>query len=683
MLRIAVDIGGTFTDVTVFDEKKGTISIGKVLTTPEDLVEGIMSGIESSGADVRDGAMIIHGSTVAINALLERKGKTSALVTTKGFRDVYEIGRVNRPDSFNLRFKKHVPLIPRERRYEIQERLNANGDIIEPLNEQEVNDLIACLPPDVEAVAVVFLHSYKNPVHEQRVKEIFQKAAPHIYVSASHEISREYREYERTSTTAANAYVGPIVSSYIEKLEKRLQDDGFTGSLFIMRSNGGLMDSQSAKTECIQMLESGPAAGVTGTKVLADMLNIRNAIAFDMGGTTAKACVIENGVPRMSNDYFVGEYGSGLALQIPVIDIKEVGTGGGSLAWIDEAGGLHVGPSSAGSNPGPASYNRGGTKPTVTDANVLLGRIGASQFLGGKMVLDADKARNAIRTHVAGPLSISEEEAAIGILRIAETSMAYAVRAVTTERGLDPREFVLFTYGGAGPLHAVAVARELDIPKVIIPPVPGLFSSVSMLQADLRKDVVRTCFLKLSEVEIQDLESLYKELEREALLSIGEVDQKDIVFLRSADMRYVGQEHTVTINIPHGLDKPEKLQTIKKDFDTAHEIRYNHSAPHENAEIVSIRVAAVGLLDKPEIKALPKGNAAPPEEAVREKRQIIFDDPRQPIECPIYYRDKLLAGNRIQGPAVIEEDTCTILLPSNAVLEVGEFGQLTIEVNAK
>lgn len=683
MLRIAVDIGGTFTDVTVFDESTGNISLGKVLSTPHDLVEGIMEGIKASGASINQSALIIHGSTVVINALLERKGVSTALVTTKGFKDVYEIGRINRPDSFNLRFQKHKPLISRENRHEVTERLDSSGNVVVALQDEEVRSLASQLDKEVESVAVVLLHSYQNPINETRIKEIFKETAPNLFVTTSHEISREYREYERTSTTAANAYVGPIVSSYIERLEKSLNNEGFSGSLLIMQSNGGLMDIETASSQCIQMLESGPAGGVTGTKVLAEVLKIQNAIAFDMGGTTAKACVIENGIPRMSSDYFVGEYGSGLSLRIPVIDIKEVGTGGGSIAWIDQAGGLHVGPISSGAVPGPVSYGRGGTEPAVTDANVILGRIGADQFLAGKMPLNVESARKAISEKIASPTNISIEEAALGILRIAETSMAYAVRSVTIERGLDPRDFVLFAYGGGGPLHAVAVAKELNIPKVIIPPVPGLFSSRSMLQADLRRDVVRTCFLRLNESSLIDIETLFSELEQETILSVQQVInlQKDIKFIRSVDMRYVGQEHTVTIDIPNNQDEKNMKKIIKDKFDEAHEIRYNHSAPLEEAEIVSLRVAAIGMMNKPEILKLTQGEQIPPQSAHRSNRMVIFDDPMKPIDCPVYDRSQLIHGNRIIGPSVIEEDTCTTLIPSFASAFIGEFGEIIIEVS--
>lgn len=682
MLRIAVDIGGTFTDVTVFDETKGTIHLGKVLSTPNDLVEGIISGIEHSGASVNQSVLIIHGSTIAINALLERKGVPSALITTRGFRDVYEIGRINRPDSFNLRFKKHVPLIARERRFEVTERMTASGDVLIELNEDEVRSLAAELNHQVKSAAVVLLHSYKNPDNERKIKEIFKEVSPDLFVTTSHEISREYREYERTSTTAANAYVGPIVSSYLERLEKRLQNDGFKGSLLIMQSNGGLMDCPTARDQCIQMLESGPAAGVTGTKILSHMLDIPNAIAFDMGGTTAKANVIENGIPRMASDYYVGDYASGLSIRIPVIDIKEVGTGGGSIAWIDEADGLHVGPVSAGADPGPVCYGRGGTKPTVTDANVVLGRIGANQFLGGKMKLDVEAARAAIDAQIAQRLGITIEEAALGILRIAETSMAYAVRAVTTEHGLDPRDYTLFAYGGGGALHAAAISKELGMTRIVIPPIPGVFSSRSMLQADLRRDIVRTYIMPLQQVTASDIESFYLELEEEALQAIRAVNDIpfDVSFQRTVDMRYVGQEHTVTLAVPSGLSNEEDKSKLKMGFDKAHESRYNHSAPDEEAELVTLRVAAIGIINKPELLTLPQGDENPPVESERGNRTVIFDDPSVPVNCKVYDRSKLLWRNRITGPAVIEEETSTTLVPPASYAVVGTYGHLSIEI---
>src|SRR3954452_15842371 len=455
MYRAAVDIGGTFTDVAAFDDRTGRLLLGKWSTTPARLVDGVLKALARAEIDLHETAMLIHGSTVVINALIERSGARTALVTTRGFRDVYEIGRINRPESFNLFTRKHEPLVPRERRFEVAERLDAQGEGLIPFDEAEARALARRLATmDVDAVAVVFLHSYRNPAHELRMQEILREEAAHVFVAVSHEISREYREYERTSTVAANAYVGPKVSAYLDQLEARTAAVGFRGSLYLVQSNGGLYDPAAARRQCILMLESGPAAGVAGATVIGKRLGIADAICFDMGGTTAKACVIEGGLPRGASVYFVGGYARGLALRLAALDIQEVGTGGGSIARVDGQDRLHVGPQSAGAAPGPACYNRGGTQPTVTDADLLLGRIDDRGHLGGELTLDRALARRALQDAVATPLDLSAEEAALGILRIATASMAYAVRAVTIERGLDPRDFSMLAYGGGGPLHA-------------------------------------------------------------------------------------------------------------------------------------------------------------------------------------------------------------------------------------
>ena len=380
-MRIGVDIGGTFTDVVVFDEAKGSLALAKALSTPAELAKGVQEGLGKAAIPLHAVSLLIHGSTIVVNAIIERKGAKTALVTTQGFRDVYEIGRINRPESFNLRFRKHRPLVPREDIFEIPERMLADGSELTPLDEQAAWKVAQIIKEEgFEAVAVLFLHSYRAPQHEIRMCEILRDADPNLFISASHELSREYREYERTSTVAANAYVGPNVNQYLGDLERRLRNDGFGGSLMIMQSNGGLSEVGTARRQCIQMMESGPAGGVVGTMALCEALDLAAAIAFDMGGTTAKASVIRRGEPSLSPDYFIGGYNEGLAIRIPVLDIVEVGTGGGSIAWLDEGGGLHVGPRSAGAEPGPASYGRGGSEPTITDANVVLGRLSPSVF---------------------------------------------------------------------------------------------------------------------------------------------------------------------------------------------------------------------------------------------------------------------------------------------------------------
>ncbi|MGB7952127.1 MAG: hydantoinase/oxoprolinase family protein, partial [Candidatus Binatia bacterium] len=426
-MRVAVDIGGTFTDVVVFDETKSSLALAKALSTPEELARGVEEGLNKAAAPLDQVLSLIHGSTIVVNAVIERKGAKTALITTKGFRDVYEIGRINRPESFNPRFRKHRPLVPRENIFEITERMLADGSVRTPLDEQEAREVAEIIREEgFEAVAVLFLHSYRAPEHEIRVCEILKKTNPNLFVSASHELSREYREYERTSTVAANAYVGPKVSQYLSDLEGRLRRHRFTGNLLIMQSNGGLSEVELARRQCIQMMESGPAAGVVGTMALCELLDLEAAIAFDMGGTTAKASVIRRGEPSLSPDYFIGGYNEGLAIRIPVLDIVEVGTGGGSIAWLDEGGGLHVGPRSAGAEPGPASYGRGGTEPTVTDANVILGRLSPERFLGGEMCLDRGAAENALRERLARPLNLPLERAAAGMLQVATSAMANA-----------------------------------------------------------------------------------------------------------------------------------------------------------------------------------------------------------------------------------------------------------------
>ena len=478
-LRLSADIGGTFTDVAVLDPADGSVRLGKALSTPDDLVRGIFDAIDAAGVAVSAADLMIHGSTVAINAILERKGARTALITTEGFRDTYEVGRINRPDSFNLFFRKHVPLVPRDLVFELNERMLADGTVRKPFPEEEARAIARELVENgIESVAVSFLHAYNFVDHETRMLAVLREIVPGAFVTASHEVSREQREYERVSTTAANAYVGPRVSSYLERLESRLAGDGFEGSLLIMQSGGGLFDVETARSQCIQMLESGPAAGVVASREMGRAMSLDNVICFDMGGTTAKACVLQRGTAAMSADYFVGGYNEGLVIRIPVLDIKEVGTGGGSIAWIDGAGALHVGPESAGASPGPACYGLGGTRPTVTDAHLVLGHLSSTRFNDGRMQLDAAAAKRAIEEHVARPLGLDVATAAHGILAIANASMANAVRAVTTERGLDPRDFTLIAYGGAGPLHAVDIARELAIGRVVIPDAPGALLGV-------------------------------------------------------------------------------------------------------------------------------------------------------------------------------------------------------------
>ena len=683
MQRITVDIGGTFTDVVGFDEDSGELLLGKASSTPEDLVEGVFTGIAESGSSVSDTSLLIHGSTVVINAVLERKGAITALVTTEGFKDIYEIGRVNRPDSFNLHFRKHRPLIPAELRFEIRERMGPQGEVLIPFDEAQAVELAKSLAKtEIEAVAVLFLHSYRNPDHERRMVEILAEHAPRLYVSASHEVSREYREFERTSTVAVNAFVGPRVSSYLDALEDRARGQGMLGALMIMQSNGGMYDLSAARRLPVQMIESGPAAGVAGTQVLCAELEIGNAICFDMGGTTAKACVIEDGLPRTAPDYFVGGYETGLPVRISVLDIQEVGTGGGSLARRDPEGAVHVGPQSAGAEPGPVCYGQGGSEPTVTDANVVLGRIDPQNFLGGTMRLDEVGAQTVIGTELAAPLKLTTDAAALGILRIANTQMANAVRAVTTAKGLDPRDFVMFAFGGAGPLHATDVARELGIGTVVVPPMPGHFSAYGMLLSNLRRDYARTMITRFSETDFGALEQACRQMASEgerALLDMP-VTLTGADTIRAADMRYRGQEHTVTVTLPPDLSSEDAPDTLKRAFDVAHEQQFSHSRPDQEIEIVTLRIAVLGEMHKPPLGRIAAGDKAPAAKARRGTRLVLYEEAAARIDVPAFDRNALLAGNEIEGPAVIDEHASTTLLGEQDRLLVNEFGHLVIEV---
>jgi N-methylhydantoinase A len=682
-LRLSADIGGTFTDIAGFDETTGELRLGKTLTTPSRLADGIQTGVDKAGASFIDANLLLHGTTVAINTILERKGARCALLITQGFRDIYEIGRINRPQAYNLFFEKHEPLIERALRFEIRERVDAQGRVLIKLDEEQVRQAVAAaVAAGVQAIAILYLHSYKNALHEKRTKELIEERHPQLYVTASHELSQEYREFERTSTVAANAYVGPRVKAYLEDLRSRISDKGFGGSLLIVQSNGGLFDVEEAKRSCIRMLESGPAAGVIGAKALCDTIGLGSAIAFDMGGTTAKAGVIHRGEVLMTGGSLIGGYATGLPVQIPMIDIQEVGTGGGSIARAGPAGALRVGPESAGAEPGPVCYGRGGVEPTVTDANLVLGRLGADRFLGGEMKLDLDGAKSALEERIAKPLGLDLTQAADGIIRVVTTRMSHVVRWVTTERGLDAADFALVAYGGAGPLHAVAVAREIGIAKVMIPRAPGHFSAIGMLVADLRRDFVTTWFKPLASADFAELEQLYTTMERAGSHGVGrsKVAVSRIVATRYADMRYVGQEHAVTVELPPALFEAQDRAGIKRRFDEVHAQRYGFSSPAENAEIVSLRSAVSGIMPKPPFERIEHGEGKPSPQASIGERSVYFREAMDYVRTPIFLRAALRAKDVIAGPALIEEHASTTVVHPGDRFEVDAFGNLVIEI---
>jgi N-methylhydantoinase A len=681
-LRLAADIGGTFTDVAVFDETTGRLTFGKALSTPDNLVEGINAGVAKAEIRYNSVALFLHGSTIAINTILERTGAKTALLITEGFRDIYEIGRINRPDSYNLFFQKHVPLVERALRFEVKERVLADGEVEKPLDEAEIARLGEELQRrGIEATAILFLHCYRYPDHEARAKAVLEKLHPGMFVSASHELSQEYREFERCSTVVANAYIGPKVKSYIGGIEDHLRASGFRGSFLVVQSTGGLYEADQAQMYCIRMLESGPAAGVIGTRMLCHNVGLENAIAFDMGGTTAKAGVIYKGEPLTTGSALLGGYEKALPVQIAMMDIFEVGTGGGSIARVEDDM-LRVGPQSSGAQPGPACYALGGTEPTVTDANLVLGRLSPDRFLGGEMKLDRAAAERALKSKVADPLGMDLTQAADGILRVASTAMSYAVKGVTTERGLDVGDFALVAYGGAGPLHAVQVATELGMRKVIVPPAPGVFSAVGMLFSDLRYDYVRTWFTRLDDADFADLERIYGALEDQGRASIAatSVRPDQVEVKRAADMRYVGQEHAVTVDLPLEVFAAKDREAIKKHFDAQHEFRYGTCAPEERAEIVSLRSTITGVMHKPPQERIEKGGRAPRKSTFTGKRPVYFGADGGFLETPTYARAGLLAGNRISGPALVEEHASTTVVHPGDKLVVDEWGNLVIAV---
>ncbi|MBT6292280.1 MAG: hydantoinase/oxoprolinase family protein, partial [Rhodospirillaceae bacterium] len=659
-------------------------SFGKKLSTPDALVDGIEMGVGEAGIKFADANLFLHGTTVAINTILERTGANTALVITEGFRDVYEIGRVNRPDAYNLFFKKHVPLVERALRFEINERMYAEGEVYRPLIDAEVEALAEKLGAmGIEATAILFLHSYRNPDHEIRAKAIFERVNPGMFVTVSHELSQEYREFERVSTVAANAYIGPKVRSYLNGIEERISAEGFGGSFLVVQSTGGLYEVAQAKNDCVHMLESGPAAGVIGTKALCDVLEIEDAISFDMGGTTAKSGVISGGVPLTTGSALIGGYDQALPIQVAMMDIAEVGTGGGSIAHLSDGGSLRVGPESAGARPGPVCYGLGGTEPTVTDANLVLGRLAADRFLGGDMQLDASAAEAAIKKRIADPLGMDVIAAADGILKIAATAMSYAVKAVSTERGLDAASFAMVAIGGAGPLHASDVAREIGMGRIIIPQAPGHFSAFGMLFSDLRYDYVRTWPIRLADADFGDIEPIYAEMEDagRAAIERTSINAGETVIQRAADMRYVGQEHAVTVDLSLAYFSNQDRDGIKAEFDRVHEIRYGTSAPAEQAEIVSLRSAVTGTMQKPPLEPIEAGAEAPVDAAKAGSRRIYFGEETGFVDTPAYNRSHFLAGNRIEGPAVIDEHASTTLIEPGDFAIVDAYGNLVISVH--
>ncbi|SME99000.1 N-methylhydantoinase A [Xaviernesmea oryzae] len=676
---VGIDIGGTFTDLVGYVD--GKIVTSKTSTVPADPTQGIARSLELANCDPNALNEILHGSTIAINTVLERKGARTALITTAGFRDVYAIGRSNRIQAFNLFFKRPQPLVPRSLTFEIPERILASGEVLEALDEKALAGIISEIEAGgVESVAVCLLHSWANPSHERRVGEILRRALPNVFVTLSHEILREYREYERSSTTALNAFVGPRVEGYLKRLETYLRSGAFGGKIHIMRSNGGVMSIGQAQEQPVSMMESGPVAGMIGAGRLAKMLGLKRCIGFDMGGTTAKSSLITDGAPAIETGYVIGEEADGQPMQLPVVNIVEVGAGGGSIAWVDNAGGLHVGPQSVGADPGPACYGKGADLPVVTDADLILGRINPQRFLNGGMPLDKAASERAMMNKVGTQLGLNAVEAALGVAKIADTSMSLSVRAVSIHKGIDPRDTAMIAFGGAGPLHAIAIAREIYIPQVIIPKLPGTFSALGMLMASWRQDFVQTFIGRVGELTEEAVNKVYQELvasAREQMKRDG-ISETEADYRFFADLRYAGQEHAISIPIESTAQLSGDTGEVRKRFDAEHDRRYSQSAPTEALEVVSLRLVLTAARTDNVAEEWLSRPWEPEAEAEVGSRDVVFDDASKPLKTAIYWRPALPAGFKLTGPAVIEEPNSTILIHPGDEVVVHEAGHLLV-----
>lgn len=671
--RVGVDIGGTFTDIAVLDPN-ADLRTGKVLTTPTDESEGVLAALSVADVDLASTDLLVHGTTLVINALLERRGARAALVTTAGFRDVLELARENRPQSFNLFFRRDPVLIERSRRFELDERMLADGSVERTPSAQDLEDLAAALrDADVDSVAIAFINSYANPANEELVAEHVRSQLPHCLVTSSADLSKQWREYERSASAAANAYVAPQMDAYLARLEQAFADGGLRGTFVVLDSNGGALLPSTVRRYPVRVVESGPVGGVVGAMELATELGIDNVVTFDMGGTTAKTALVEAGRFASTDLYWVGGYETGFPLQVPSVDIVEVGAGGGSIAWRDATGRLRVGPRSAGASPGPACYAKGGVEPTVTDANVYLERL-PTEFALGDIDLRADLAEAAIET-LAQEVDLDAERLAEGILRLADLSMADAVRRQTVARGRDPREFTLIATGGAGPLHAAAVAREVGIRQVLVPASPGHFSAIGMLQANLRFDRRETFAAGLGDLDTSTLEETLTRVSRELREVLSEDHRLTDLPLRfgySLALRYEGQEHTLLIPArPDDLAVPEGINAqLARAFVAEYDERFGHTNPKSAIEVVEVAVFAERLLPRPQLHGA--ATAASPSGA---RKAAELGGEAAP-EGRVALRARLRTGDQLDGPAILCEPGSTTYVPAGATAQVLDGGHL-------
>ena len=681
-MKVATDIGGTFTDLVAIGED-GSLILEKAHTTPPNFDQGVMDVLQKSGLEPKSIEAFFHGTTTIINALTERKGAKTALITTRGFRDILELARGNRPDLFNLVFEKPEPFVPRYLRREVTERISYKGEILTPLSEEDIRREVEYLKGEqVEAIAVCYINSYANEEHERKTVEKIKELWPEVYVCPSVDITKEWREYERTSTAVLNAYVMPVASSYINRLGQRLTEAGIAGNRYIMQSNGGTTTFDQAKITPINVVESGPVAGVFGASILGNLIGEPNIIAFDVGGTTAKCSLIDRGEVKVTTSYYIekDERSAGYPIMAPVVDIVEIGNGGGSIAWIDEAGSLKVGPRSAGALPGPVAYGKGGEDPTTTDANLIAGRLSAKNF---DMEVSLDRVRGALTEKVGKAFGIDAEESAESIIRVADSNMNNALKLISVRRGYDPRDFAMVAFGGGGPMHGPTLARELNIRKVIVPVAASVFSAWGMLMSDIRHDHIQTRILAFRDTPMETFNEMWKAQMEEAQTQFAAegIAPEQTMFRFIADMRYMGQEHTVQVAAPAYPWKEEDRAEILSRFHKTHEHFYTFSLPDTPAEIVNLHLVAYGQLQKPALQEIPahEGDIS---SALKETRRVFFSGDGW-LDTPIYDRAKLGHGATAQGPLVVEEPTTATVVCPGQTLSVDRYGNLIVETEVE
>ncbi len=671
--RVACDVGGTFTDVCFLNEATGAMHVAKTPTTPNP-IDGVISGINTGGVELKDVALFAHGTTLATNALITRKFPPAVMVTTKGFRDVIEIRRGTRNDLWDTYKEMAPPYIRRRDRLTVEERVDYAGAIVQPINEADALEVARIIKRrGIKTIAVCLVNAFVNPANERILRDILQREIPDATISLSSDIMPEIFEHERFSTTVANAILAPVAGEYCKNLAQRMSAGGYKEDVLLLHSGGGVMTAKSAESYAARLSASGIAAGAIASRFVAQLAGYENSIGLDMGGTSTDVALCDRGNLRITKDWHV-EYGYPICF--PSIEVLTIGAGGGSLAWLDDAKSLRNGPQSAGSNPGPACYGRGGTQPTNCDANVVLGRL-SSKLAGGIVALDQKLAYDAIKREVADKLGLTVQEAALSILRVANANMADAVRLVSIRRGYDPRDFALVVFGGAGPLHGVALARDLAIPTVLVPPNPGVTSALGCLLVDIQHDLSQMLLAKIDEVDIKSLEETFHALEvegRERLLSEG-VQPEDMLFERFADMRYLGQWRAMSI----GVSAPVRsLNEAVARFHEEHGREHNYSRPEAPVELYRIGVKATGLTRKAEFAKHPIQRNAKVEPV--DTRQVVFDEEPHPIKTPVYNRDLLPAGTVIEGPAVIEQLDSTTIVPPGIKAEVDAHLTIVMKV---